>query len=74
MTRVKATICAPLQADLAFSDDFHVSCSSWGYTLDLCMGSGCFPMGSWVCGGFYSTANKGKWTGFSPTETLAQNS
>ena len=26
MTRVKATICAHLQADLVFIDDFHMSC------------------------------------------------
>lgn len=72
MTRVKATIDAPLQADLAFSDDFHMSCSGWGYTLDLYM-SGYFPMCSWFCGHYYSTADKGKWTGFSLTETLAQD-
>lgn len=59
MTSVKATICAPLQADVAFSDDFHMSCSGWGYGLDLGMGSGYFPMGSCFGGGFYSTADKG---------------
>lgn len=73
MARAKATICAPLQADLAFSDDFHVSFSSWGYTLDPCMGRGYFPMGSWFCRGFYGIADKEKWTGFLLTETLAQD-
>lgn len=73
ITRAKATLCASLQADLAFGDDFHVSFGSWGYTLDLCMGSGYFPMGSWFCGGFYSIADKEKRAGFLLIETLAQD-
>lgn len=50
-----------------------VAGSSWRYTLGLCMGSGYFPMGSWFYRGFYSTADKGKWIGFSLAETLAQD-
>lgn len=41
-------------------------------TFSLCKGSSYFPMGSWFCGSFYSTADQGKRPGFSLPETLAQ--